>query len=337
MTTEYDQQTPDRDEQAAAWCLELSEDALSAERQQAFDAWIAEPDNAVAFEKAAHVWRQVDALVDTPELISMRAEALESVRQANMLRWRKRSGARRRWWPMAAGLGAAAAIACAVAFTLMPRTQVFDTQTAQRQIATLSDGSTLSLDADSRVEVDYRQHRRDLRLVRGRARFDVAHDPLRPFAVAVDGRTVVATGTTFSVEKLSSRFQVELYQGRVSILDAARPGARANEIALTAGQAATGGPGVGDPVTVSTLTGDAGPDWRQGSLVFDDEPLATAIERVERYTDMTLHASNGAETVRVTGVFRAGDVDAFVEGVTSVSPVRTVRRGRSLTFVGTGG
>ena len=45
----------DRDEQAAVWCLELSEDTLSAERQQAFDAWIAEPENALAFEKAAQV------------------------------------------------------------------------------------------------------------------------------------------------------------------------------------------------------------------------------------------------------------------------------------------
>ena len=268
----------------------------------------------------------------------MRAEALESVRQANMRRWRKRGGARRRSWPIAVGLSVAAAVAvCVLAFSLMPRTQVFDTQTAQRQIATLSDGSTLTLDADSRVEVDYGRQRRDLRLVRGRAQFDVAHDPLRPFAVAVDGRMVVATGTRFSVEKLSSRFQVELYQGRVSIMAPARPGAQALETALTAGQSASAGPGAHDPVKVSVLSGDVGADWRQGSLVFDDEPLSTAIERVGRYTDMTLRVAEGAGAVRISGVFRAGDIDAFVEGVTSVSPVRADRRGRSLTFIATDG
>jgi transmembrane sensor len=69
--------------------------------------------------------------------------------------------------------------------------------------------------------------------------------------------------------------------------------------------------------------------------VFEDEPLATALERMNRYSDLDLQVGDAkAGAVRISGVFQAGDIGAFVEGVSSVYPVRTIRRGQTLTFVG---
>src|SRR3546814_16920388 len=83
----------------------------------------------------------------------------------------------------------------------------------------LDDDSRLSLDANTRVRVKYSRAGRQLWLEEGRARFEVAKDPLRPFSVAAAGKIVVATGTEFSVELLGREPPVILYEGHVAVLN----------------------------------------------------------------------------------------------------------------------
>jgi hypothetical protein len=152
-------------------------------------------------------------------------------------------------------------------------------------VVVLADGSKVSLDAATRVDVSYRHDGRALRLEQGRAKFDVAKDPLRPFAVAAGDETVVATGTEFSVELVRRQVRVVLYEGHVAVLGPAsvkgtpqpvRLAARAapadqllvpgRELVMNASaQVAT--VAAADPVR--TLA------WEGGQLVFVDEPLAT--------------------------------------------------------------
>src|SRR3546814_18419265 len=80
--------------------------------------------------------------------------------------------------------------------------QVYATGLGERRVVMLDDDSRLSLDANTRVRVKYSRAGRQLWLEAGRARFEVAKDPLRPFSVAAAGKIVVATGTEFSVELL---------------------------------------------------------------------------------------------------------------------------------------
>src|SRR3546814_3322622 len=83
----------------------------------------------------------------------------------------------------------------------------------------LDDDSRLSLDANTRVRVKYSRAGRQLWLEEGRARFEVAKDPLRPFSVAAAGKIVVETGTEFSVELLGRETRVILYEGHVAVLN----------------------------------------------------------------------------------------------------------------------
>jgi transmembrane sensor len=70
-----------------------------------------------------------------------------------------------------------------------------------------------------RAEGPYDGGRRRLWLDSGRAKFSVAKDPLRPFSVAAGDKLVVATGTVFSVERLTGQMRVVLYEGHVAVLD----------------------------------------------------------------------------------------------------------------------
>jgi transmembrane sensor len=76
--------------------------------------------------------------------------------------------------------------------------------------------------------------------------------------------------------------------------------------------------------------------WEGGELVFNDEPLVRALERVNRYAETPVTLGDpAAGQVRVSGVFNAGDTAAFVEGVTAAFPLsaRSSEGGISLSHV----
>ena len=87
MTTGPNDQVADRDEQAALWWLDLAAGDLSADSRDAFDAWIADDENAIAFEHVARAWHAVDGAAGSPELIRMRSVAIDDYRRANRRRW----------------------------------------------------------------------------------------------------------------------------------------------------------------------------------------------------------------------------------------------------------
>lgn len=305
-----------RAEQASLWCVRLAEGCLEPAERAAFDAWLeAHPAHREAFDRAVLTWREVEQVASSPELLPLRVEALESAQTANRRRWTRI--VTKAYLPAAA---AVAAIAVAlVALVVSSGSQSYETGIAERRVVVLSDGSKLSLDAASRVDVRYESARRDLTLKSGRARFEVAKDPLRPFSVRAANRTVVATGTEFSVELVRGEVRVVLYEGRIEVIGGENS---AVEKSLAPGQelvAAVDKPlaTVADADPVRSLS------WESGQLVFIDEPLALAVERVNRYARDAIEIGDPeAARVPVTGVFRAGDTNAFVEGVTAVFPVR---------------
>lgn len=340
MSTALDEMPSDRDEQAAFWCLSLAEGELGEADRAAFDGWVADPENAKAFEDAARVWNTADAAAEMPELIHMRSAALESFRHANQRRWTKRIQPR---WYWISALAASLVIAVFTASMLFTPTKVYRTGIGERQIAMLADGSKLSLDADTEVDVKLGRDRRELILVRGRAKFDVAKDPLRPFTVTAGEKMVVATGTSFSVELINRQVHVLLYEGHVAVLDGkehkpvgqravARTSATADQ-ALTPGKELVTAADVAAAATINDADLPRSLSWEAGQLSFDDEPLASAVARMNRYSREKLVVGDAvAANARVNGVFTAGDTDAFLEGLTALNVVRLDRRGDEITI-----
>lgn len=321
---------PDRDEEAAAWYLDLSAGELPLARRAELDEWMEDPENHEAFRRAAEIWDVTEAIASSPEVVHMRAEALASYREAAAPRLRKPANIGGR---IAGMIAVASAAAAAVAFWLTtPNTEAYRTGIGETQVAMLEDGSRLSLDADSSVDTTFDSQRRALVLNRGRARFDVAHNPVRPFTVAVGDKVVVATGTSFSVEKLGSEVHVVLYQGQVTVVlgrdwglgDAAIHKGGMEEL-LEPGHELTL-PAIGEGAAAISKAPNL-PDWGQGRVSFDDEPLVLAVERMNRYLPEPLVvADRGAAAVKVTGVFDTSSSTGFVEALRHLSGVRAERR-----------
>lgn len=321
-------------DQAAEWCVRLSEGELTPAEQDELDAWFAEdPEHRELLDDSVAAWRAVDEQASHPGMIALRGEALNDLRRAQRQQWARKPGPRVAIWSAAAAVVAAVVLGGGLAWRAsLP--DVYRTSEGERRIVELADGSRASLDADTVLKVRYDGDRRRLWLEQGRAKFAVAKDPLRPFSVAAGGKLVVATGTTFSVERVADQMRVVLYEGHVAVLD---------------GEGAKGSPPpllrVNGAPTEKALTPDhelvaqvnseaasvmpADPSragaWETGQLVFQDEPMSLAVERVNRYAREKLRIGDPTvASLRISGVFTSGDTRAFVDGVTAVLPVRAV-------------
>lgn len=337
----------DRIDAASYWCLQLADGRLQGDAYARFQAWLDEdPRHGIAFDIVARTWQAFDASPSAPSLMAMREEALSHYARRQSRRWRRPAGMHR---PMLAAVAACLLLAVAGWGWIKVQPDVYRTGLGERQLVRLDDGSQLSLDADTQVEVHYNRERRQLMLRQGRARFQVMRDPLRPFSVTAGSRTVVATGTEFSVELLAAQVHVVLYEGSVEVLqrDAAlapQPSAstpspainanRSQDVRLAPGQELVVGQDASE-ASIRQVDAPRTRGWESGQLSFNDEPLGQAIERMNRYAGSHVLATGDvpSASLRISGTFTAGDNEAFVEGITGVFPVTVREEGPRYVFV----
>ncbi len=296
---------------AAAWWVRRGEDDWTAVDEAALQAWLhADEAHRDAYEAVLASMSVFDD--DAIELQDLRAGAPPSKPV------QARRPTRRAW--IAGGAALAASVAGLAVLTRTEPEQLYTAPANAPAAFTLADGSRLTVDAGGEVSARIDRHARKLELVRGQARFDVAHDTGRPFSVTVDDQIVVATGTAFNIDRLTNRAVVSLLEGRVVIHPAVD---RTQILALEAGQQAVLTPG--QPARRETGDVRTATAWREGRLVFSDTPLAEAVERVSRYGAPVRIADEALASLRVTGVFKTGDTAAFVEAVTAYLPIAARR------------
>lgn len=103
----------------------------------------------------------------------------------------------------------------------------------------LEDGSEISVQSDTILELAFSATERRVRLIRGEASFSVAHDSARPFVVEVVGVTVQALGTVFRVALDELDVSVEVTEGSVEVRNEAEAMKDSNKaIVLAAGEKA---------------------------------------------------------------------------------------------------
>ena len=194
----------------------------------------------------------------------------------------------------------------------------------QKSIVDLADGTRLTLDADSAIDVAFANGRRDVRLLRGRAFFDIAHDREHPFAVQAAERVITALGTQFDVSLLSGGLQVVLAEGSVSVGMVSDDGS-GPPVKLKPGQAFSAPKGGAGKVTTADV--DKALAWKQGVVEFRDQPLSEAIVDLNRYTRAKIIIKDPrVAALRITGVFKTGDIKRFGRSVAEVLPVRMIAR-----------
>lgn len=188
--------------------------------------------------------------------------------------------------------------------------QRFTTEIGGREIATLSDGSRVTLNTDTALRVAFASAERTVILDRGEAMFEVESDAKRPFVVEAAGRRVTAVGTTFLVRRLPNAVSVTLMEGRVKV--ESRGGMRMMEPGQRMILRDSGAIGVDRPV-IDSIT-----SWRRGELVFRDTPLREAVVEMNRYTRKPIRLSVDPGERRLSGIFATNGGRQFGELVSEL-------------------
>ncbi|WP_150293911.1 FecR family protein [Sphingobium estronivorans] len=190
----------------------------------------------------------------------------------------------------------------------------------------LADGSSIVLDTDTQIRVVFTGRARQLTLVRGQAHFDVAHDASRPFKVTFGKGTVTAIGTSFDVTAFANSKTVTLLGGRVVVEGSAKPFAHADQAMLSPGQRIALAPDGGLTVP-STIDLEGASSWRRGRIDLANLTLSDALAQVNRYSSTKIIVQEPSlSNRRLSGIFRAGDVDGIAAALCAYFDLKVVQR-----------
>ena len=302
------------DQTAASWAARRCA-GLAPEEQAALDSWLdADLRHVGAYAKAEAVLAELDRA----GAAGAQALRLQQIPTHNVA-WKRRT--------MLTGIAATGlvivggtasltrlpviAASCASWLKQVLRQESYSTSIGETKEVVLADGSMITLNTNSRVQVDYDKARRQVSLVQGEALFDVAKNRKRPFIVTAGDTQVRAVGTSFTVRLLPQQpVQVLVSEGVVEIKRPQVPQAppvrlAANTMAVAPPEAPISTEPVAAPQVIRTLA------WREGRISFDNETLANAAREFSRYSDVQIRVPAELENQTITGLFVSTDPVGF--------------------------
>lgn len=297
--------------QAAEWFVQLQDGDATAADHQACAAWRAQ---APAHEQA---WQRALA-------VSQRAAGVPSALGSSLRRPQR--VARRD-----AARALAVLMVVAPAGWLAWRTEPWQRWTASHATATgewrswtLADGSRMTLDTATVVQIEFDGHQRSIHLRSGAVFLETAPDPNplpRPLVVLTPQGRVRAIGTRFSVSTEGERSQVAVLQGAVEV----QPRNAATALRLQAGEQTA----FDRHQVAAAQPADSGAgQWARGVLAVEDVRLGDFVAELGRYRHGLLRCDPAVAGLRLTGAFQLADTDAVLQNLVHLLPVQVIYRTR---------
>jgi len=307
---------------AIDWMVLLRSGEASDAQRSAFAAWQA------ADARHAAAWRRVAGALEGAFAPVEAVQSREVERGGLARRILLHRGDRRRLIRGAlafAGLGVGAGVMLDRRLPLGQLTADLRTHTGERRSYTLPDGSSLTLNARSAVDVHFNAGRRELHLRAGELIATVAPGQPLPFVVRTAQGTVRALGTRFLVRQEAEGCRVAVLEHAVAV--ETRDGARHR---VDEGESAwfDAGRAEARPERAEALSA-----WRGGVLEVHDEPLARVADGLRPYLGAYLRVSPEAARLRVLGVYSLDDPDAALASLAETLPLRVQRYGPWLIVV----
>lgn len=195
--------------------------------------------------------------------------------------------------------------------------QTQHTAVAQMIKRTLEDGTVITSNANSNLEIVYYRHQRLVKLKQGEAIFEVARDAERPFVVETIQAKVTVLGTRFAVNQLANRVRISVDHGSVHV---ARADGREGSLILHNGQVAEIVLREA-PEYVNRNAAD-GFGFAKGLMVFDRADMFEVAETLSRYRQQPVKAMFfGDNTPKINAVLKSGEVEEFIHTLPSSVPV----------------
>lgn len=319
MTAAAHTVSPDIRRQALAWLVTSWSGEITATERAALEHW------RKAANEHEQAWQQVQGL----------GRAMQEIPPALNPTLRSAPGRnlRRTVLRCLAGLSAAGVAGYTVHESEPWQRMTADLHTAgnQRRDVTLPDGTLVSMNATTVIDLQFDAAERRLLLRRGEIVVTTAHEngPYRPFSVITQQGSVRALGTRFSVRRLDEAglSRVNVFEGAVEI----RPSGNPHSVQVL--QA-----GLGTQFSADAIQGrfDANPTetaWVKGLLVADRMRLDAFLTELGRYRPGMLRCDPAAADLIVSGVYPLADTGLVLEALANALPLRIATMTRYWTTV----
>jgi transmembrane sensor len=295
-------------ERAAFWVARLRSDSCTEGDLQEFALWLsASAEHQSAMDSMLELWDDLVVLEHMPADFEELRENSGTLADA--------APTKRRQW-LKFGLAAAA---CALFVSMLTpvfengvQTDTYQTALGERQEVQLADGSTVTLNTDSKITVNLAGDLRHVVLNRGEVFFRVQRDTERAFVVEAGSAEVRVMGTAFNIHLKGDRSNITVTEGVVRVTETRNPANRAavSEL-LYANQGIysdSNGLAVAAAVDIASSTA-----WRDGKIVAQGMPLSELVQEIGRYHDLNILIAEPklAQTL-VSGVFPLENADAIL-------------------------
>ncbi|MEP7245168.1 MAG: FecR domain-containing protein [Gammaproteobacteria bacterium] len=321
-------------EVAARWVVRSDAGPLAPDEEGKLNAWLAEdPRHRGAYIRERARWVDLDriAALNGPANSATESPGLSHARAVSTFAVSRRQ-------LLAATIAVAAVVGGGMSWVALRGGRGrYRTAIGEVRRIPLSDGSTLLLNTDTDVKVQFGPQQRDIQLTRGEALFEVAHDEARPFVVHANETTVRAVGTAFAVRLEAAQIDVTVTEGVVEVLgpaaalkttvssvaaESAAQRVKANQrVVLTQAR-----PTQIEPIAEPQINRQLA--WREGMVSFDGEALATAAAEINRHNQRQIVIDDPVLGRKpVIGRFRTTDIDGFCAAAAAALKARVVLDG----------
>ena len=313
---------------AAQWLVRLHSGNAGAADFAACARWrAAHPAHEAAWQKAERLARQFSAV---PPALGVPVLTRPTMRPAT-------HASRRAVLRSLAALGVAAPAAW-LGWRHAPWqgwTAGYATATGERREAVLADGSRLTLNTATALDVAWSDAQRLVRLHRGEVYVHTAPDAPgahRPFIVETPQGRLRALGTRFVVriedDGGAPRTRLTVLEYRVE----ATPRGGGAPLIVDAGQhTVLGAAGAAPPASNALLplaAPDGAPGWLHGVLYADGMRLADFLAELARYRPGVVRCAPEVADLRISGAFQLADTDYVLALLRETLPVQVLLRTR---------
>jgi len=193
----------------------------------------------------------------------------------------------------------------------------------------LDDGSLVTLNSHSAIDIDYKDKSREVILKHGEAFFDVAYQPQRPFIVKSGQSQIKVLGTAFSVDNQDDQITVTVVRGKVHVSDGTTQSYNLvpqQQVIMKSGQ----------PFhlqRVNDLSLEL--SWRNGRLNFVNKSLGDILDKLQKYDKrkwIVYLDSSTAQALLNTSV-SIHDIDEWLGGIQMILPKIKVKKFGSVLII----
>jgi transmembrane sensor len=291
-------------EEAAEWLMRLSENDLSDHERAEWERWkISSPERDRAWARAQLLQSKLGGLppslamsaLDRPSHPERRAALgkLALLLAVMPVGWGSWKLAQTQQW-----------------------TADYRTRVGERRELTLADGSRITLNTDSAIDVRYDRQQRLVHLREGEILVQTAQDPSRPFLVSTRQGRMQALGTRFTVRELSGRTHLAVLEGAVKVMLAENT--QTAPLIVNAGQRTDFSAQTFGTLTATDRNVGA---WTRGMLMADKMRLADFVAELTRYRRGFVRYDPAIADLRISGAFPISDPQRTLNMLVQTYPV----------------